>query len=56
MRERLYNFNLTESQIFALKAALLHSGLEYHAYRAVYSLLCEAVCTEWDKKELAKYN
>lgn len=56
MREQLYTFDFTEKQIEVIKHALAISGLEFCNNREIYSLLCEAVCDEWDRKELARYN
>jgi hypothetical protein len=55
MNEIIYNFDLTESQIVAIKAALVYSGLAFCKNREVFKLLCEAVNTPGDTELLARY-
>ena len=55
MNETLYNFDLTESQIMTIKAALTYSGLEFYNNREIFKLLCEAVNTPGDTELLARY-
>jgi len=55
MKEQVYGFEFTESQVNTLKHALRCFGLSFVTVRDVYKILCEAVMDDFDKQQLARY-
>ena len=53
--KKIYEFSFTEEDVEALKQACRNMSLSFTRFRHLYKMLCEAVCDEYDRALIKKF-